>query len=141
MHPKDPVPPDQQKGLAYWIPCSDCEMMYVGQTECTLQVHMKEHMQAFTNPDAMTSALGEHAMNNHHRIAWEEEEVLASNQSLHQRCAIEAWHICSQPLPINREAGLLPTAYDRLINRSRPEPQLTPCFFMFVIVIDCFVYR
>ena len=41
---------------------------------------MKEHMQAFTISDVMASALDKHAMNNHHRIAWEEVEVLASNQ-------------------------------------------------------------
>ena len=45
-------------------------MMYVVQTGCTLQVRMKEHMQAFTNIDAMTSALSsEYAMDTMHMIA------------------------------------------------------------------------
>ena len=87
---------------------------------------MKEQMQSFTISDVMASALAKHAMNNHHRIAWEEAEMLASNQRPDQHCPIEAWHIHSQPLPINIEASLLPTAYDRLINRSCPEPQLIP---------------
>ena len=48
-------------------------------------------------------------MNSSHGIVWEEAEVLASNQRSHRCYAIEAWHIHSQPLPINRGAGLLPT--------------------------------
>ena len=39
-------------------------MTYVAQTGCTLQVRMKEHMQAFTNSDAMDSALADRAINN-----------------------------------------------------------------------------
>ena len=43
--------------------------------------------------------------------------VLASIPYPHQRCAIEAWHIRSQPLPMNREAALLPPVYNGLINK------------------------
>ena len=66
------------------------------------------HVQAFINSDALASALAEHAMNNHHKIAQEETEVLASNQRPHQRCAIKAQRIHSPPLPINSEAIFSP---------------------------------
>ena len=33
VHLKDPVPPDQRKGVVYRIPCANCDMTYVGQTE------------------------------------------------------------------------------------------------------------
>ena len=92
-------------------------MTYVGQTGRTLQVRKKEHMRALTNSDAMTSALAEHAMDTIHKIAWEDAVVLASDSYPHQQCAIEAWHIRSQPLPMNREASLLPPVYNRLINK------------------------
>ena len=65
----------------------------------------------------MTSALAEHAMDTMHEIAWEDAVVLASNPYPHQQCAIEAWHIRSQPSPMNREAGLLPPVYNGLINK------------------------
>ena len=42
VHPKEPVSPDQRKGVVYWIPCADCEMTYVGQTGRILQVHRKK---------------------------------------------------------------------------------------------------
>ena len=67
---------------------------------------MKEHMQTFTISDVMASALAKHAMNNHHRIAWEEAEVLASSQRPDQHCATGI-RSRSQPLPISKEASLL----------------------------------
>jgi len=63
---------------------------------------------SLTNSDAMTSALAEHAMDTMHKIAWEDAEVLASNPRPYQQCAAKVWHIWSQPLPMNREASLLP---------------------------------
>ena len=75
---------------------------------------------------AMASALAEHAIDNWHRIAWEESEVLASNP--HQRCVIKVWHVHSQPLPMKRETSLLPTAHNILINRSYSWTQQTPFF-------------
>ena len=64
-------------------------MMYVGQTGYTLQVRKKEHIQALSNSDAMTSALAEHATHTMHMIAWEDLEVLASTCPP-WHCAIEA---------------------------------------------------
>lgn len=58
-----------RKAVVYWIPCLDRKMMYVGQTGRTLQIRMKKHMWAFTNSDAIASALAEHTMDNSHRIA------------------------------------------------------------------------
>lgn len=99
---------------------------------------MNECMEAFTISDVMASALDKHAMNNHLRIAWEEAEVLASNQRPDQHCPIEAWHIRSQPLPMNREAGLFPTAYDILINRSPANPLNCPVFHVRIHVLSVY---
>ena len=93
-------------------------MTYVSQTGRTLQVRRKEHLRALTNADPQTSALAEHALAYHHDIAWNEAKVLDFNPRLNQRCALEAWHICSQPHPMNRESGLLPQVYNLLIRPS-----------------------
>ena len=37
VHPKDPVPQDQQKGVVYSIPCHICPKVYIGQTGRTLR--------------------------------------------------------------------------------------------------------
>ena len=80
----------------------------------TLQVRKKEHMRALTNSDAMTSALAEDAMDTMHEIAWEDAVVLASLIPIN---GVPSRHIQSQPLPMNREAGLLPPVYNGLINK------------------------
>ena len=66
--PKDPMSPDQRKGVMYRIPCVDCDMTNVGQTGCTIQVRRKEHLRALTNADPQTSALAEHALTHHHEM-------------------------------------------------------------------------
>ena len=68
VHPKDPMSPDQRKGVMYRIPCVDCDMTNVGQTGCTIQVRRKEHLRALTNADPQTSALAEHALTHHHEM-------------------------------------------------------------------------
>ena len=111
VNPKDPVPPDQRRGIVYRIPCGSCDMIYVGQTVRTLDQHRKEHRRALMNGDTNSSALAEHALEQDHDIAWREATVLDSNEHMHQRCALEAWHIRRQQKPINRERGLLPPVY------------------------------
>ena len=68
VHPKDPVPLSQRKGVLYRIPCADCDMTYVGQTERILQFRKKEHLKALTSADPQTSVLAEHALAYHHDI-------------------------------------------------------------------------
>jgi len=48
-HVKDPVPPDERKGVVYCVPCDDCRATYVGQTGRTMIHHLKEHKRAVPN--------------------------------------------------------------------------------------------
>ena len=47
---------------------------------------------------------------------------LTSSCCSYSRCALEAWHIRSQPHPLNQERGNLSPAYDRLIAHTAPAP-------------------
>ena len=40
---KDKIPVNQQKGVVYSIPCSDCPKKYIGETLRTMEVRLKEH--------------------------------------------------------------------------------------------------
>ena len=71
--------------------------------------------------NSSNSAVAEHAISSGHTIAWDEASVIDSNPHLHPQCALEAWHIWSQPHPLNRERGNLSPAYDRLIARTAPD--------------------
>ena len=43
VHPKDPVPMEERKGVVYSIPCTDCPKVYIGQTGRCLKHRLKEH--------------------------------------------------------------------------------------------------
>ena len=120
-HVKDPIALEHRTGVVYSIPCHDCPVTYVGQTGRTLSHRLKEHQQAFRSTNSSNSAVAEHAISSGHTIAWDEASVIDSNPHLHPRCALEAWHIRSQPHPLNRERGNLSPAYDRLIARTAPD--------------------
>jgi len=94
---------------------------YVGQTGRTLSHHLKEYQQAFRSANSSTSAVAEHAISSGHTTAWDVASVIDSHPHLQPRCALEAWHIKSQPNPLNWERGNLSSAYDRLIARTTPD--------------------
>ena len=85
-------------------------MSYIGETGRTLQLQLriKEHRRALTNGDPCMSALAEHAINNHHNIAWEDAIVVDADPHMYRRQTLEAWHIRQEPNPMNRDRGLLP---------------------------------
>ena len=60
--PKDRVPMDEQKGVDYSIPCTECPKVYIGQTGRSLKHRLKEHQRALRNGDMAASALAEHAL-------------------------------------------------------------------------------
>ena len=93
---------------------------------CTMQLRIKEHGRALTNGDRCMSALGEHAINHHHDIAWEDATVVDADPHMYCRQALEAWHIRQEPRPMNRDRGLLPPVYDTLV-RTHPPPDILLC--------------
>ena len=94
--------------------------------------HKGTHVSFHQFCDAMASALVEHAWTTHTELP---------NPYPHQHCAIKAWDIRLQPIPMNRETGLLPTAYNKLINRFYPKTQHTPeliyLFHVGTLVLKC----
>ena len=62
------------------------------------------------------SAVAEHAWSAGHGVDWNGVTILDQHKDLHPRLALEAFHIRKQPLPLNRDKGSLPPAYDHLKN-------------------------
>ena len=120
VHTKDPVPQECRKAVVYKVPCGSCDMSYIGETGRTLQLRIKEHRRALTNGDPCMSALAEHAINNHHNIAWEDAIVVDADPHMYHRRTLEAWHIPQEPNPMNRDRGLLPPVYDSHIRTHPP---------------------
>ena len=60
VHPKDPVPEWQRKGVVYTIPCDQCPRCYVGQTGRCLEQRLAEHRRALKKgpPDGLVQGQG-----------------------------------------------------------------------------------
>ena len=70
---------NKRKGVVYFIPCTVCPKVYIGQTGRFLKHQLKEHRRALRNGDVATSALAEHALMAGHGIDLSKAEVLYSN--------------------------------------------------------------
>ena len=76
VHPKDPVPIEERKGVVYSIPCVECSSVYIGQTGRSLKQRISEHRRALKNGDVQMSALAEHVFNTGHAVDLSQSEVL-----------------------------------------------------------------
>ena len=75
--------------------------------------------EALTSGNVQQSAVAEHATNEMHDIDWEKAEVVDCHPHYRQRCALEAWHIRTEPHKMNRDGGPLPAVYNPLIRHPR----------------------
>ena len=115
VHPKDPVPSDQRKGVVYNIPCDGCPKVYIGQTGRSLKHRLAEHRRALKNGDVPASALAEHTLATGHPVALTKAEVIDHHPYITARCLLESWHIQRNRDTLNREKGTLPEVYTTLL--------------------------
>ena len=119
VHLKDHIPPRQRAGVVYRIPCGSCPKVYIGQTTAgrTLDHRLKEHRRALASGNIMQSAVADCATKEMHDTEWKKAEVVDGHPHYCQRCALEAWHIRTEPHTMNRDEGLLSTVYNPLIQQ------------------------
>ena len=114
-HPKDTIPNCEKPGVVYSIPCSTCDLCYIGQTGRTLTDRKKEHMAAVKSNAISTSALAEHSCLTGHKIAWDHSRVLAIQPHWDKRCYLESWTIRSTERTMNSDYGSLSPIYNCLL--------------------------
>ena len=91
--PKDPVPVEECKGVAYSIPCVECSSVYISQAGRSLKQRVSEHCQAVKNGDIQTSTLAEHVFNTGHAVDLSPFELLDHHQHTTTCCMLESWSI------------------------------------------------
>jgi hypothetical protein len=90
----------------------------LGQSIRQFGTRLKEHQKAVSTLHKKKSALAEHVCNNKHDIAWENSEVITTNNRYGQRLCIETWHINMSNHALNRDDGTyLPEENMHLIGR------------------------
>ena len=107
VHPKDPVPSDQRKGVVYSIQCNSCPKVYIGQTGRSLKHRLAEHHRALKNGDMAASALAEHTLATGHPVALTKAAVIDHHSYISARCLLESWHIQRNQDTLNREKGTM----------------------------------
>ena len=103
--PKDRVPTDWKTHAVYYIPCGDCENVYLGQAKRQFCICLKEHQKAVSNSNSSKSASAEHVFETSDNIAWEDSRIITTNNRYRQRLCLEPWHINSSPCALNRDDG------------------------------------
>ena len=111
---KDPVEPDQARGVVFEVPCSDCDRTYIGQTGNSLRTRLQQHRAACRHMQKEKSALAEHAIENDHRINWAEAKVISRQDQWHRRLFEEAFVTNQRHHPLNRCELPLPSVYKKL---------------------------
>ena len=66
---KDKVPTEKQTGIVYTIPCSNCDIQYIGETGRSLQTRGCEHKRSVRGSKVEQSALAEHVQQTGHTIS------------------------------------------------------------------------
>ena len=117
-NPKDPTKPDEKFGIVYEIPCANCNHVYIGQTQRSLQSRLKEHKRYLKKHDSHNSALVTHVEHFDHKININNATIITQEQDWTKRCFLESWHINERSDVMNRSDGtLMSSIYKSLLNK------------------------
>ena len=85
---KDQVDPRNHKGV-YIIPCS-CGKVYIGETETSINIRLKEHALDITRDRSNKSSLVEHSHNSSHHVCIENAKLLTREENYLKR-RVKLW--------------------------------------------------
>ena len=114
--------------MIYKLGC-ECGNFYIGETERSLNIRMKEHKTACRLAAFEKSAVGEHAWQDGHCINWEDAEILDTAKDLQERKTKEALYIKLTPpgCRINRDEGRdLPPLWLRTVKKLKRKDATAP---------------
>ena len=102
---KDKVPMDKQIGIVYSIPCSDCNIQYIGKQAVHYRQENKNINEVLNNR-VEQSALAEHVKQTGHNISWDDMRPLVKENRWCQRKWSEACVILkTEDIIVNRDCG------------------------------------
>lgn len=123
---KDRTPTLQQSHVVYSIPCSGCELVYIGQTARTLHARIVSHRSDIRNGKA-TCQLAIHSNHTNHQPKFEEAKVLDIENNLRKRTFLEMVRIAQTDNAMNSRKDIdgLSSIYTFLLqidkeNKKRP---------------------
>ena len=144
VRPKDPRPLLDNSDIVYHIPCTSCDIPYIGETARHFKCRLKEHKASVgkvadrkytrsrvsqAKEEERESALADHAARTNHTIDWDKAKILSSHcQNKKGRWIRESIWVRSEPKgTLNRNEGMyeLSRTWDSLLV-SRDRIHVTP---------------
>ena len=105
MQVKSAIDEEMKKGVVYEVPCSECEMVYIGETGRNLKERIREHKYAVKKGN-LNNGIAAHVWQHKHEIDWDSAKVRCKEQHLWKRKVLEAIHIQQTPNASNLDCGL-----------------------------------
>ena len=78
-------------GLVCQISCRDCNAVYVGETERSVRIRKRKHVDAVKTFNTKKLVLNQHVMDFDHRIDWDNVKILKSESHAYRRRIAESF--------------------------------------------------
>ncbi|HLX53681.1 MAG TPA: hypothetical protein VKR58_07055, partial [Aquella sp.] len=88
------VDPVKQSNIVYRIPCSDCDRCYVGMSQRSFGVRVKEHANSVRYND-LSYATAAHVINEGHTMNFDQARIIDRCNNYNQLVYLESTHIIS----------------------------------------------
>ncbi|XP_046491078.1 uncharacterized protein [Neodiprion pinetum] len=103
---KDPLPPGMRSGVVYKIPCSQCNMSYIGQTSRQLHTRITEHKRNIHEHEDNYTALTRHAIDFDHSFNYSQASIIDVEPLYYNRLLLEMCNIVAHPNSVNRKQDI-----------------------------------
>lgn len=116
---KDPVLTSERFVLVYNIPCSGCDVVYIGETIQHLKTRIRQHTNDVKNKRTKNSALVDHALNHHNNFNFDNTSISCYEENPVKRLIRESIEIKKNNKSVNFKTDLnsLSISFAHVISR------------------------
>ena len=90
--PKDRVVAEDKNNVIYEIDCSNCQVVYSGESKRSLKSRSDEHERSFRNCDFVKNEIAKHCWEADHNFNWDQKKVIDRESRLIPRKIKETNH-------------------------------------------------
>ena len=106
--PKDRVATKDKNNIVYEIDCSDCEVVFFGESKLSLKSRSEEHKRSVRNCDCDKNEIAKHFWEADHNFSLDQKKVVDRESRLIHRKINEIIHSLKNPNNINKISCMLP---------------------------------